>query len=58
LDEVYNIAKAGYNVLGNIKATEDYSNSWKFFRGNITAPEHLKENGPEFKIEKVLNPLR
>jgi hypothetical protein len=44
--------------LGNIKTNEDITNSWKFFRGNITAPEYLKESGPEFKIEKVSNPLR
>ena len=57
-DEVYNVAKSGYNVLSNIKANEDFTNSFKFFRGNITAPEHLKESGAEFKIEKVNNPLR
>ena len=57
-DEVYNVAKSGYNTLSNIKANEDFTNSFKFFRGNITAPEHLRESGPEFKIEKVNNPLR
>ena len=57
-DEVYNVAKSGYNALSNIKANEDFTNSFKFFRGNITAPEHLKESGAEFKIEKVSNPLR
>lgn len=57
-DEVYNVAKAGFNQLSNIKNSQDIVNSWKFFRGNITAPEHLKEQGPEFKIEKVQNPLR
>ena len=57
-DEIYNVAKSGFNTLSNIKATEDFTNSFKFFRGNITAPEHLKEKGPEFKIEKVSNPLR
>jgi hypothetical protein len=40
---VYNVAKSGYNALSNIKANEDFTNSFKFFRGNITAPEHLKE---------------
>lgn len=57
-DEVYNVAKSGYNVLSNIKANEDFTNSFRFFRGNITAPDYLKESGPEFKIEKVNNPLR
>ena len=57
-DEIYNVANSGYKILGNIKTNEDIANSWKFFRGNITAPEQLKESGPEFKIEKVKNPLR
>ena len=53
-DEVYNVAKSGYNTLSNIKANEDFTNSFKFFRGNITAPEHLKDLDLNLKQRKLV----
>lgn len=57
-DNFYNYAKKGLSDLAKIKESEDIGNTWRAYRNDISMPENLRDNRPQFKIEKVKNPLR
>lgn len=57
-DDFYKVAKLGYQGLTEIKTAEQIGDTWKFYKGNLLAPEELREKRPEYKIQKTQNPLR
>lgn len=57
-DNFYDYAKKGYTDLTSIQESEDLGNTWMAYRNDISMPEYLRDNKPQFKIEKVQNPLR
>ena len=58
LNNFYDYAKAGFQDLAKIKEIDDLGRTWKAYRNDISMPEYLRDNSPQFKIQKVANPLR
>lgn len=54
----YDYAKLGFQDLAKIKESDDLGNTWMAYRNDISMPETLRDNRPQFKIGKVANPLR
>ena len=54
----YDYAKQGFTNLAKIKEIDDLGRTWKAYRNDISMPENLRDNSPQFKIQKVSNPLR
>ena len=58
LNNFYDYAKQGIVDLAQIKEIDDLGKTWKAYRNDISMPESLRDNSPQFEIQKVSNPLR